>query len=106
MKEMNNETKHIMKNLTTTTTTRFETSEVYKMGWVTDSEMFNHFIVLKRTEKMITIQEFGMPDSKEIRLKVNVYRDVESVKPFGTYSMAPILKADKFSNIVDTIKTN
>lgn len=83
--------------------TKFETSEVYKMGWVTDAEMFNHFIVIRRTDKTVWIQEFSRPDSEIITLRIYVWANVEQVKPFGSYSMAPILSADKVSNIVDSM---
>jgi len=72
---------------------KFETGVVYEHGWIGDSQLFSYYTVKKRTACFVTLVDHT--DGKEIRCKVSVYDGTERVKPLGSYSMAPTLRADK-----------
>ncbi len=71
---------------------KFITGQKYFCRSVCDYNCVWTFEVVSRTSKTITIKgEDGKVSSKRIR----VYQGVEQVNPLGTYSMNPILSADK-----------
>ena len=68
--------------------TKFETGKTYYTRSVADYDTIVRVTVVKRTDK--TIVTAGGD-----RLKIKVWADVEQVKPWGSYSMAPIVSADR-----------
>ena len=68
--------------------TKFETGKTYYTRSVADYDTIVRVTVAKRTDK--TIVTAGGD-----RLKIKVWDDVEQVKPWGSYSMAPIVSADR-----------
>jgi hypothetical protein len=68
--------------------TKFETGKVYYTRSVADADMIVRVTVAKRTDKTIVT---ALGD----RLRIKVWNDVEQVKPWGSYSMAPIVGADR-----------
>ena len=47
--------------------------------------------IVARTAKTVTIKMYGKNTCKK---RITVYCDSETFKPFGSYSMAPIINAD------------
>ena len=68
--------------------TKFETGKTYYTRSVADYDTIVRVTVAKRTDK--TIVTAGGD-----RLRINVWNDVEQVKPWGSFSMAPIVSADR-----------
>ncbi len=77
---------------TKTETKTFEVGRTYKARSAAQWNCIWSFEVVARTAKFITITE----DTGETR-RVGVYtfQGVEHAKPFGTFSLCPILAADK-----------
>lgn len=75
----------------------FEVGKVYGTRSICDSNTIFRYEVLKRTAKTITIRSvyrnghYGEPK----RRGVYSYDGVESCKPEGTYSMCPVIRADR-----------
>jgi len=67
---------------------KFEVGKKYWTRSVCDHETIIPITVEKRTAKTLTTTEGKT-------LRISVYNDVEQVKPWGTYSMCPIIGADK-----------
>lgn len=70
------------------TTTQFQVGKTYATRSVCDSECIISKTIARRTAKTIVTTE-----GKSFR--VSLWRGVEQFKPWGSYSMAPILSADK-----------
>ena len=68
--------------------TTFETGKTYYTRSVADYDTIVRVTVAKRTDKTIVTAAGD-------RLRINVWNDVEQVKPWGSYSMAPIVGADR-----------
>jgi hypothetical protein len=68
--------------------TRFETGKTYYTRSVADYDTIVRVTVAKRTDKTIVTAAGD-------RLRINVWQGVEQVKPWGSYSMAPIVGADR-----------
>ena len=68
--------------------TKFETGKTYYTRSVGDYDTIVRVTVAKRTDKTI------VTDAGD-RLRINVWQDVEQVKPWGSFSMAPIVGADR-----------
>lgn len=68
-------------------TSTFQVGRTYSTRSICDYDCIISLTVAKRTEKTIT-----STDGKTFRVKVNAYGE-ETVKPWGSYSMAPILGA-------------
>lgn len=71
----------------------FTVGHSYYGRFIGDSTMVVELQVLKRTAKTITAKIKG--EREEKRLRISIYEGVEYVKPFGSYSMAPMVTADK-----------
>lgn len=69
----------------------FQVGKTYWTRSACDHECIFRVTVLKRTAKTITVDRSG----KVKNLRVAVWNDVETVKPYGTYSMCPVIGADK-----------
>jgi hypothetical protein len=66
----------------------FEVGKTYWTRSVCDSECIITITVAKRTAKFLTTSEGK-------RLGISSWDGVEHVKPWGAYSMAPIISADR-----------
>jgi hypothetical protein len=73
--------------------TKFETGKTYYTRSVADYDTIVRVTVAKRTDKTIVTAAGD-------RLRINVWNDVEQVKPWGSFSMAPIVGADRMLEAV------
>jgi hypothetical protein len=67
---------------------KFELGKTYYTRSVADYDTIVRVTVAKRTDKTIVTAAGD-------RLKIKVWDGVEQVKPWGSYSMAPIVGADR-----------
>lgn len=74
---------------------KFETGKQYQVRSIGDHNCIWTFEVIRRTAKSIWVNCEGEYQNK--RLVVSTRDSQEVVKPFGTYSMSPTLRA---SNVV------
>lgn len=68
--------------------TTFETGKTYWTRSVCDHDTVISVRIAKRTAKTVT-------DPEGKRYGVSVYDGIERIKPWGSYSMAPIVSADQ-----------
>ena len=78
----------------------FEVGKTYFMRSICDYDCIWRYKVIKRTKATITIQEVDRVTNyidwpKTCRIRRNNIFGVETVRPLGSYSMAPILSADR-----------
>lgn len=81
----------------TTTPATFQTGRTYLAHWATDHTMQTPFEVVRRTARFVTLRR---PDTGET-VRVGVKADhagAEYALPFGTYSMAPVLRAERLAS--------
>ena len=73
-------------------TKQFEVGRTYWVRSICDYDTIFSFEIVKRTEKTVTIKSrtWGC-DVKKIKVRDGV----ETIMPLGTYSMAPMLTADR-----------
>lgn len=71
----------------------FQVGKTYFARSMCDSDCIFSFVIHSRTAKSVTVDVHG----KRVRrgLTVSAYDGVEQFKPFGSYSMAAIIRADK-----------
>jgi hypothetical protein len=67
---------------------KFETGKTYYTRSVADYDTIVRVTVAKRTDKTIVTAAGD-------RLKIKIWDGVEQVKPWGSFSMAPIVGADR-----------
>ena len=72
---------------------RFEAGKEYSCRSICDYDCEWTYVVVKRTEQMVTIKRKGTLNDKPTRHKIILGFDGESIYPQGKYSMAPILRA-------------
>lgn len=72
--------------------TKFETGKTYATRSICNHDCIIEIRVIKRTAKTI-IADCGSFRGEK-RLRIAEYEGVEQVKPWGSYSMAPIIGAD------------
>lgn len=78
--------------MTTTETTSFQVGETYATRSASNWDCIYSWTVIKRTAKFVTLQE----DSGRVnRVGVRTWNGVEMCRPFGAYSMAPSIRADR-----------
>jgi hypothetical protein len=68
---------------------KFEVGKTYSTRSICDSECIFSFEVLKRTAKQITLKHHN----EVFKRGVYIYDGAEHCKPFGSYSMCPIIEA-------------
>ena len=68
----------------------FETGKTYQTRSICDADMVISVTVTSRTAKTIKTAEGKT-------LRVGIYDNAEFVKPWGSYSMAPIVRADRIA---------
>jgi hypothetical protein len=73
--------------------TTFEVGQTYTARSIGDSDCVFAFEVVKRTAKFITITNAMFDGPK--RVGTYVYEGREAARPYGTYSMAPTIYADR-----------
>ena len=79
---------------------QFKVGMSYQMRSACDHDCVWRFVVTGRTAQTIRILEEHKtkPVMCIIKKSLSEYRGAESVMPFGSYSMAPILSADNSIN--------
>ena len=80
---------------TSTEVVTFEVGSAYTCRSACDSDVAWTFEVVRRTAQFITLKTWGDPLGDETRCKVRVWNGVESASPLGTYSMSPVITADR-----------
>ena len=75
----------------------FQVGKTYAMRSVCDHNARWNFKVASRTAKSVTVVPMNEVGAKPKTLRIKVWSDVETVKPFGSYSMAPQLSADRLA---------
>lgn len=73
--------------------TKFEIGKEYTHGWIGDSELFTTWTVLKRTASTVTIKHNDEVKTCRIIKDLSEQSGAECIRPFGNYSMCPILRA-------------
>lgn len=70
---------------------KFEAGKTYKTRSIVNSECIISATISKRTEKTVTAVVDGLPSAKTLR--ITVIDGVETFRPWGSYSMAPTIRA-------------
>lgn len=73
----------------------FEVGRRYACRSLGDHECVWTFEVIDRTAMFVLLQE---DDGQRRRVKVRVWQGVEACSPLGTYSLAPVLTAEKVAS--------
>lgn len=76
---------------TTTATDTFKVGSTYTARSAANYDCVWAFTVIKRTAKFVTLLE----GADTMRVGVKTDRDGEWALPFGTYSMAPVIRANR-----------
>lgn len=72
--------------------TKFEVGRTYQTRSICDHDCIYSWTVVARTAK--TVRMVNDHNSQAVKtLRVAEYRGAETVKPYGTYSMCPVLVA-------------
>jgi hypothetical protein len=69
----------------------FAPGKTYRLTFIGDADLHVAWKVLKRTRKFVTITD----GNETKRVGVRLYCGVEQCLPFGSYSMSPVLAADR-----------
>jgi hypothetical protein len=69
----------------------FQVGQTYATRSIGDHECIFSFKILARTAKTVTTEVHG----KVVKRGLSMWDGVETFKPFGTYSMCAIIRADK-----------
>jgi hypothetical protein len=78
---------------------KFEVGKRYEMRSICDHDCVWRYTVIARTEKTIWLEsKRGEKIMCRINTRDTAYFDCECVRPLGTYSMCPILRADNIIN--------
>lgn len=72
-------------------TIQFQVGKTYATRSICDYETIFSFPIIGRTAKTVTTKVSG----KTVRRGLFVYDGCEQFKPYGTYSMCPIVSADR-----------
>jgi hypothetical protein len=72
---------------------KFQVGKSYFTRSIGDHDCVFQFQVLSRTAKTIKINDLHGNGLKTLR--ISLWEGVEQVKPLGSYSMAPIISADR-----------
>jgi|10_taG_2_1085330.scaffolds.fasta_scaffold01829_6 hypothetical protein len=72
----------------------FEVGKSYYCSSLGDHNCIWEYTVTKRTPKTITIKGLDGADGSGLK-RISAYNGYETVSPLGSYSMSPILTADK-----------
>lgn len=72
---------------------KFEVGKTYKTRSICDHSCIISMRVIKRTAKTVTADVGGHRGVKTMRIKE--YDGYETVQPWGSYSMSPVINAEK-----------
>jgi hypothetical protein len=72
-------------------TTQFQVGRTYSTRSICDHDTIFSFEILGRTAKTVIVKVCG----KDVKRGIRVYDGCEQFKPFSTYSMCAIIRADK-----------
>lgn len=67
---------------------KFEAGKTYWCRSICDHDTIYRVTIAKRTAKTVVTKSGN-------RLRIKEWEGVETVMPFGSYSMAPVIKADR-----------
>lgn len=84
-----------MTTATATQTHTFQVGTTYGARSIIDSDTIFRFTIIKRTAKFITVLRDNGADGEVIRVGVKTDERGEWALPFGSYSMAPTIRADR-----------
>lgn len=73
---------------------KFEIGKRYSMTSICDQNCVWSYTIVKRTNATVTLFDGESEKVCRIVKKLSEYRNAESVRPLGNYSMCPILSAD------------
>lgn len=74
---------------------QFKVGQKYSMRSICDHECIWTYTVIKRTDMMVTLQdERGNVTNCRISKGLSAFCGCECVKPLGSYSMCPVLRAE------------
>lgn len=80
---------------------KFKVGKKYSMRSACNQDCVWTYKVISRTDGTVVLQQLnkdGKPTADKVRFRINKklteYLGAECVKPLGTYSMAPMLKAE------------
>ena len=73
---------------------KFEVGKTYTHGWIGDSDLETTWEVIKRTAQTITIKHCKEIKTCRIIKDLSNWEGAECVRPYGTYSMCPTLRAN------------
>lgn len=78
----------------------FQIGKTYNMRSICDYDCIWRYMVVNRTKATITIQEIDQENNfinkpKTCRIRRDDMFGFEAVRPLGSYSMAPVLRADR-----------
>ena len=79
---------------------KFETGKTYSTRLITNHDSIISFYVIKRTDKTVTVIGDFMDNCAIKRkaphtMRLKLWQEVETFKPWGQYSMCPIVSADR-----------
>ena len=69
---------------------KFEAGKTYATRSITDHNCVIRVTIVKRTAKTVTTD-----NGKRFRVSVSPYDGVETIKPYGSYSMCPVISAGR-----------
>lgn len=76
--------------------TTFEVGRTYQAFWPTDADADDPFTVIARTTKtVVLVDKHGDTRRRRIKHRMGDNNDVEYVLPYGDYSMAARVTADR-----------
>lgn len=73
-------------------TTQFEVGQIYTDRSACDYDCIFSWKVVARTAKQITLEQ---ENGKIVKRGIRIYDGTETCRPFGSYSMAPSIRADR-----------
>lgn len=79
---------------------KFETGKTYTTRLISNHDSIISFYVIKRTDKTVIVMGDFMDTCAVKRkaphvMRVAIFQDVENFKPWGRYSMCPIVSAER-----------
>ena len=72
---------------------KFETGKTYRTHSLGDYECQLDYKIISRTAK--TLKSFDQMDNRIKTYRISIWEGVEQFKPWGSFSMCPIMSADK-----------
>ena len=75
----------------------FQVNNTYAIKYIGDSQMEDHATVIKRTKCFATVVTKG-GETHRAKIRTSIYDDGEFLLPYGDYSMAPVMRANRQIN--------